>query len=85
MFKRKVKSNPEVHAKVFRRLQSVSVSEIVRWSDNIHTGIGQNISEIRKSLTSQQQSQALAYIEDTRNGAVSLLAAMDALEERFTD
>lgn len=85
MFKKKVTTNPEVHAKVLRRLQAVSSGEVIRWVDNIHTGIGKNISEIRKGLTSRQQDQALMYIEDTRNGAVSLLAAMDALEERLTN
>lgn len=85
MFKKKVKGNAEVQSKVLRRLQAVSSGEVVRWTDNIHTGIGRNISEIRKSLTSQQQDQALMYIEDTRNGAVSLLAALQVLEERLTD
>jgi hypothetical protein len=82
--KKKVKGNEEINTKIYRRLQAVSDYELIRWTDNIHSGIGKNISEIRKSLTSQQQDQTLMYIEDTRKGAVSLLAALQALEERVT-
>ena len=84
MFKKKLKTDQTVSLKVLRRLRSTSDADLVRWLDNIHTGLGKNISEMRKNLNPQSQAQALIYIEDTRNGAVSLLAALQALEERIS-
>jgi hypothetical protein len=84
MFKKKSGVDDAVKAKLLRRLRSTSDQELIRWVDNIHTGLGRNISEMRKSLTHTDPSEALAYIDDTRTGAVSLLAAMQVLEERIT-
>lgn len=84
MFKRKPIVDDGIKNKLLRRLRSTTDQELVRWVDNIHTGLGRNISEMRKSLTREDPSEALAYIEDTRIGAVSLLAAMQVLEERLT-
>lgn len=83
MFKKKLKTDHTISLKVLRRLRSTSDADLVRWLDNIHTGLGKNISEMRKNLNPQSKAQALIYIEDTRNGAVSLLAALQALEERI--
>lgn len=84
MFKKKSGVDDAVKTKLLRRLRSTSDQELIRWVDNIHTGLGRNVSEMRKSLTRDDSSEALAYIDDTRTGAVSLLAAMQVLEERLT-
>ena len=82
--KKKSGVDDDIKAKLLRRLRSTSDHELIRWVDNIHTGVGQNISEMRKSLTRGNSSEALVYIEDTRTGAVSLLAALKVFEERIT-
>lgn len=84
MFKKKSGVEDSIKTKLLRRLRSTSDQELIRWVDNIHTGLGRNVSEMRKSLTREDPSEALAYIEDTKTGAVSLLAAMAVLEERLT-
>lgn len=84
MFKKKSGIDDGIKSKLLRRLRSTTDQELIRWVDNIHTGLGRNISEMRKSLTREDPSEALAYIDDTRTGAVSLLAAMQILEERIT-
>jgi hypothetical protein len=83
-FKRKAHLDSGIKGKLLRRLRSTNNNELVRWVDNTHTGIGRNISEIRKSLSHNDPTEALAYIDDTKVGAVSLLAAMQVLEERLT-
>lgn len=82
--KRSKVDDVSIKAKLLRRLRKVSDQELVRWSDNIHTGLGRNISEMRKSLTHGDKDQALAYIDDSRTGAISLLAALQVMEERIT-
>lgn len=84
LFKKKQTVDTEVKSKLLRRLRSTSDQELIRWVDNIHTGLGRNVSEMRKSLTREDPSEALAYIDDTKVGAISLLAAMQVLEERVT-
>lgn len=81
MFKR---DKETVKRRLVSRLRKTTDSELIRWVDNIHTGLGRNISEMRKSLTHRDKDQALAYIEDTRTGAVSMLAALQVIEERIT-
>lgn len=83
-FKRSKVDDVSIKAKLLRRLSKVSDQDLVRWVDNIHTGLGKNISEMRKSLTHGDKDQALAYISDSRTGAVSLLAALQVMEERIT-
>lgn len=73
-----------IKIRLLNRLRKVTDQELVRWADNIHTGLGKNISEMRKSLTHSDKDQALAYIDDSRQGAVSLLAALQIMEERIT-
>jgi hypothetical protein len=84
LFKKKHEVDTNIKTRLLNRLRKTPDGELIRWIDNIHTGLGQNISEMRKSLTRNEADQALAYIEDTRMGAVSLLAAMQVLEERLT-
>lgn len=86
MFKRfkSIRPDEKVKTRLLNRLRKTQDSDLIRWVDNIHTGLGRNISEIRKSLTHGDTDQALAYIEDTKTGAVSLLAAMQVMEERIT-
>jgi len=83
-FKRVSGVDDTIKNKLLKRLRSTTDQELIRWIDNIHTGLGRNISEMRKSLTREDPSEALSYIDDTRTGAVSLLAAMQILEERIT-
>ena len=73
-----------IKVRLLNRLRTTPDQELIRWVDNIHTGLGCNVSDMRKSLTHNDKDQALAYINDTRIGAVSLLAAMQVLEERIT-
>lgn len=78
---KKIPPEHSIKVKVRKRLRQTSTDEIIRWTDNTHTALGQTISNIRKSLT--HKNQALAHIEDLRTGALSLLAAADALEEKL--
>jgi len=78
----RARPNEKVKTKVLNRLRNTSTDEVVRWTDNINTAIGLNISEMRKNLT-RKPDQALMYLDDIRTGAVSLLAAVQALEERI--
>jgi hypothetical protein len=83
-FKRNRIDEVSIKSKLLRRLRKVSDQDLIRWADNIHTGLGRNVSEMRKSLTHGDKDQALAYIDDSRTGAVSLLAALQVMEERIT-
>jgi hypothetical protein len=83
LFRRVKQPDPKVRGRVLNRLRNTGDQELIRWIDNIHTGIGRDVSEMRKSLSSTSKDQAHIYIEDIRLGAVSLLAAMQALEERI--
>jgi hypothetical protein len=84
LFRRASGVDDSIKTKLLNRLRKTDDQDLVRWVDNIHTGLGRNVSEMRKSLTREDPSEALAYIDDTRQGAVSLLAAMQVLEERLT-
>lgn len=84
MFNKKISIDEKIRTKVYKRLQITTNDELVRWIDNIHTAIGLNVSEMRKSLTPATQDQALVNIGDMREGAVSLLAALQVIEERLT-
>lgn len=84
MFNTRVKSDDKIKTKVYKRLSRANNDELVRWVDNIHTAIGMNVSEMRKNLTPGRQDQVLVNIEDMREGAVSLLAALQVIEERLT-
>lgn len=83
MFLKKNQPDESIRPRLIRRLRSTTDTELVRWIDNIHTGLGTNISELRKSLSRSNKEQASVYTEDIRTGAVSLLAAIQVLEERF--
>lgn len=82
-FKKTYKVNETIKRRLVNRLRNTSDAELLRWVENVHTGIQRDITEMRKSLTHNNQDQALMYIEDTRTGAISLLAAMQVLEEKF--
>jgi len=82
LFNRKTDEN--IKGKLLRRLRKVDDVDLIRWLDTINTGVGKNISEIRKSLP-RNPEQALVYLQDTRSGAVSLLAALQVLEERISE
>jgi hypothetical protein len=80
---RKTVSESKLKKGLIYRLEKVSETEILRWSDNIHTGLGMNVQELRKSLTRGDKDQALVYINDMRTGAISLLASMEVLGTRL--
>lgn len=80
LFQRKKAPDNSIRGNVLKKLRKVSDQQIIMWVDNIHTGLGKNVQELRKSLGTSDQ--ALIYTEDIRTGAVSLLAAMQVLEER---
>jgi len=84
MFNRSMKPDEKIRTRLLNRLRKTSDTELIRWVDNIHTALGQNVSEMRKSLTPSGKDQALINIEDIRIGATSLLAAMQVIEERIT-
>lgn len=69
---------------IARRLRRTSNEETVRWMDNAHTGMGKNLSEMRKSLTRGDVDQTLVYMADARLGAVTILSALEIMEERLT-
>ena len=69
-----------VKKRVRKRLETLDASEVLRWADMTSVAVGQNVNEIRKSLAHDDVDQAKAYMEETRNGAWALLAAMDALK-----
>ena len=82
-FRKPYQINEKIKRRLLNRLRNTSDAELLRWIENIHVGIARDLDEMRKSLTHGQPDQALVYIEDTRTGAVSLLAAMQVLEEKF--
>lgn len=84
LFRKSSGVDDSIKIKLLNRLRKTNDQDLIRWVDNIHTGLGRNVSEMRKSLTREDPSEALAYIDDMRTGAVSLLAAMQVLEERVT-
>jgi hypothetical protein len=83
LFRKKYKIDEKIRGRLLNRLRNTSDAELLRWIENVHVGIARDIDSMRKSLTHGQSDQALVYIEDTRTGAVSLLAAMQVLEEKF--
>jgi hypothetical protein len=85
IFKRNDSPKETVKRHVLNRLRNTSTGEVVRWGDNIITGLGTNMHETQKSLNHSDPAQALMYLEDMRTGAVSLLAAIQVLEERINN
>jgi hypothetical protein len=77
---RRKDSTSSIQSDATRKLRRVADIEILRWVDNIHSGLGMNVQELRKSLGNADQS--LIYLEDIRRGAYSLLAAIEVMEER---
>lgn len=69
-----------IKGNVLNKLRKVSDQEVIRWMDNIHSGLGMNIQELRKS--SGTYDQALIYLDDISKGAISLLAAVEVMKER---
>lgn len=83
LYRKKYKVDEKIRGRLLNRLRNTSDSELLRWIENVHVGIAKDIDAMRKSLTHGQQDQALVYIADTRTGAISILAAMQVLEEKF--
>lgn len=78
-FRRTKVTESKLKKGLIHKLSKVPITENLRWVDNIHTGLGMNVQELRKSLTREDTDQALVYIEDIRIGAISLLAAMEVM------
>ena len=83
IFKRRDETPVEkVRRSVLSRLRNTSSAELIRWADNTITAVGTNLREAQKNLNRSDSAQALMHLEDMRTGAVSLLAAIQVLEER---
>lgn len=82
LFKRDENPREKIKRRVLSRLRNVTSGEVMRWADNTVTSIGQNLRETQKNLNQSDPAQALMHLEDMRTGAVSLLAAIQVLEER---
>lgn len=76
--------DPVVRNKLLRRLRAVTPFELFKWTDQIMTGLSVNIREIQKGLNRGNTEQTLEYVRDTKQGALSLLAAMEVMEENLT-
>jgi hypothetical protein len=72
----------KVRRSVLNKLRNTSSGELIRWADNTITAVGTNLRETQKNLNRSDPAQALMHLEDMRTGAVSLLAAIQVLEER---
>lgn len=73
----------KIRRSVLNRLRNVTSGEVMRWADNIVTSLGQCMHETQKSLSHSDSTQALMHLEDMRTNAVSLLAAIQVMEERI--
>jgi len=74
---------PILYGFLRKRFDKISEDEIIRYADNTHTAFGQSVKELRKSLSRDDAQQAWFYMEEIRKGSTTLLAAMDALEDKF--
>lgn len=83
MFKKK-KPIPlsKTYTKAVSRFETVPSDEILRYLDNIHTHMGQLLSDTRKSLTRENPSEALALLADMVDGTDLIRAAADVLRSR---
>lgn len=68
---------------IANKLRRTTNEETVRWADNAHTGLGKNLSEMRKSLARGDVDQTLVYIADSKQGAVMMLSALEIMEDRL--
>lgn len=78
------KPNETIKARLLNKLRNTTNSELIRWADNVLTGTGLSIRDMQKSLNQNNPEQALVYIEEIRNGALSILAVAQVIEERLT-
>lgn len=77
---RKTKSPAGIRQDLVNKLRRISDHEILRWVDNIHTGMGQGVQELRKSLGTHEA--ALIHASDLNEQAQAMMAAMYVLKER---
>lgn len=84
MFKRfrSHRPNEKIKARLLNRLRNTTNAELMRWADNVLTGSGRAIDDMKKSLNQNNPEQALVFVEELRNGALSLLAVAQVIEER---
>ena len=84
MFKRfrSERPNEKIRARVLNRLRNTTNQEVLLWMDNCFTGTGRAMMDMQKSLRQNNPEQALMYVDEVRNGAVSILAACQVIEER---
>lgn len=74
------KAIADVRMDLVNKFRKVSDQEILLWVDNTHTGMGQNVQELRKNLGTHDT--ALIYVADILTGTEALRAAMYVLKER---
>lgn len=74
--------NEKVKRRLLNRLRNTSNVELMRWLENVHTGIQADIVEVHNTMSRGNNEHALVYLEDIRTGAVSILAVVQAMEER---
>ena len=82
LFGRKEQPSDKIKRSILNRLRNTTTGEVTRWADNAISGLGRDMQEAQKSLNRSDAAQALMYLEDARNGALTLLAAIQVLEER---
>lgn len=79
------KFNEKIRARVLNRLRNTTSQEVMLWMDNCFTGTGKAMQDMQKSLRQNNPEQALVFIEEIRNGCLSILAAAQVIEERVTE
>lgn len=81
-FSRKQKSPDGIRQDLVNKLQKISDIEILRWIDNIHTGMGLGVQELRKRIGTHDE--ALMHISDLKESTEALQAALYVLSTRRT-
>lgn len=81
---RKTKPIPQskTYTKAVSRFGTVPSDEVMRYLDNIHSHMGQVLSDTRKSLTRDDPSEALELLQDIVDGTDIIRAAADVLRSR---
>lgn len=80
LFRRKQKSPDGIRQDLVNKLRRINDSEILRWIDNIHTGMGLSVQELRKKIGTHEE--ALMHVSDIREATEALQAALFVLRER---
>ncbi len=82
--RREPKESP-VYRKAKRRLETVSSEEILRYTDNTHSALGQTVAQIRNSLNNRKAEEAVVLMEELHTGAETIKAAASVLLSRHEE